>query len=1439
MNSLVEVEEKIEEIFCKRKLNDHIEQYGLIRLTEMAFKLVEDLERHSNKSKEVYLCKLIIEFLIGLVRNSTTNTATSSSPKYPLQQSSSNDDHLSSALKSTNEDKSSSNAQSASNNQKRQPPLVPKKPVISRNFHSFQYNLPGKDGNQTTTTAAELGASNTSLSTTISNSSLSNNQNKNKQSPSQSITATRTVSTFASISKNGSKHQFLNQQKLNNTKYTETCLDKDTTQFEENAYEIKDLGFGSKPTTKLSSTFGANSKLLNNNKSTSASTTNQSAQQSHNNSYPRQLPQQPTNNQQQQLRTGSISSTGNKKVSNFFQLNQQNANHFTPGSLKDSLSYGSTDALCKNSSNATNSSIKSSFFSRKGSLDKHSSTQAQHAYLPDFGRRNLRLSEDLASSPSSNDYHQQQLNRDQNDEDDMQMLHKSLDDNNGELNFENNDDTEDDLDKRDVETEDEAIYDTVAPDELNSCQLNQMMMSSNSTNNHMNNKLNSSNLKSNLVKSLKNSFENRPLNQSMENLDINNDGGDNRIYSNYVNIDYFLRSKNDSDDCDTQMSQSLSSDHDIDESIAPVISKLNSSTNNGTPPQSIDNLNAAYDEVFECRKEELKNSKSSILSTQYSMDSADDLDDDDVIRTEAELLSMYRSIIQNIIDDENVYIDCLDTLIQYKKALKSSTESTQPLLKPEQLECIFYQIPELFKMHSEFIVGIKELSQSSGDNSIIKIRTNTPTLGDLFKNLASQLDIYSKYLRNYSNALETLRICCQNNEQFNGIAMSIKLKSKKVTTTLQELLHKPVARVQKNALVLHDLLKYTQQHSEEYKSLQTALQMTQTFLNDLNIAATENLFPAQDKTQRRLVKESFIIELSDGKRKLRHLILFNDILVCAKYKPSSRQKFTFELKWYASLADITLPDESSPIKENSGEIMTLRSKVSINRDEIYKVEKSKPNSKLYEKLKKKQADLEGQLVLLLPQLQFSILHNKNSKHYTFYLSSEFERTQWIESIRVLQQSATNHEQLPVNVLGLQAWIETCRKNLNPNVGSFLLRSIKDEELLYGDLYLNVIKLSNFKRSGEFFLAIETDTYGHFFQKMSTKSVRSNPHSNRKAPFRTNTMNSNNSTLSSTNSFSDAASTDDLTSYNDTAVELHFDQEFVLDLDGTQIIRFLLFEEIGNDEKPIYRGKASIEFSRNWLKDKVISKEISIANSILSVTLKFISSESSTIRFPAGKVYGAFGVPIQTVTKKEKSEIPYLIVGCVREVERRGMKEIGIYRVSGLSSDVQKLKKAFEVNPYEAEHLLKEIDIHAVTGLLKLYLRELPEALFTNALYKKFFDAFGILNNEEKSSKLIELFLQLPLVNQNTINFIIEHLTNVNNYENYNKMSLNNLATVFGPTMIFPNNNSSNLSSNSGNINSGAINSDQFTAGTIDVMKQSNLVYFFLRRKSEKLMLSNE
>lgn len=52
-----------------------------------------------------------------------------------------------------------------------------------------------------------------------------------------------------------------------------------------------------------------------------------------------------------------------------------------------------------------------------------------------------------------------------------------------------------------------------------------------------------------------------------------------------------------------------------------------------------------------------------------------------------------------------------------------------------------------------------------------------------------------------------------------------------------------------------------------------------------------------------------------------------------------------------------------------------------------------------------------------------------------------------------------------------------------------------------------------------------------------------------------------------------------------------------------------------------------------------------------------------------------------ICRREKRDIPFLISACIREVERRGMFEVGIYRVSGSASDLAKLKKSFETSTH--------------------------------------------------------------------------------------------------------------------------------------------------------------
>lgn len=135
--------------------------------------------------------------------------------------------------------------------------------------------------------------------------------------------------------------------------------------------------------------------------------------------------------------------------------------------------------------------------------------------------------------------------------------------------------------------------------------------------------------------------------------------------------------------------------------------------------------------------------------------------------------------------------------------------------------------------------------------------------------------------------------------------------------------------------------------------------------------------------------------------------------------------------------------------------------------------------------------------------------------------------------------------------------------------------------------------------------------------------------------------------------------------------------------------------------------------------------------------------------------------------------------CIREVERRGMPEVGIYRVSGSASDLTRLKKAFETSEhrksrmkldltilcsfadnYEAEQLLKDVDIHSVTGIFKCYLRELPETLFTDLLYRRLIETFNKLSNlkeSELSNALLQIYTDVPATNKTSINFILDHL----------------------------------------------------------------------------------
>lgn len=50
-----------------------------------------------------------------------------------------------------------------------------------------------------------------------------------------------------------------------------------------------------------------------------------------------------------------------------------------------------------------------------------------------------------------------------------------------------------------------------------------------------------------------------------------------------------------------------------------------------------------------------------------------------------------------------------------------------------------------------------------------------------------------------------------------------------------------------------------------------------------------------------------------------------------------------------------------------------------------------------------------------------------------------------------------------------------------------------------------------------------------------------------------------------------------------------------------------------------------------------------------------------------------------VHRRERSKVPYIVRQCIEEVEKRGIDEVGIYRISGVATDIQALKIAFDTS----------------------------------------------------------------------------------------------------------------------------------------------------------------
>jgi hypothetical protein len=114
-----------------------------------------------------------------------------------------------------------------------------------------------------------------------------------------------------------------------------------------------------------------------------------------------------------------------------------------------------------------------------------------------------------------------------------------------------------------------------------------------------------------------------------------------------------------------------------------------------------------------------------------------------------------------------------------------------------------------------------------------------------------------------------------------------------------------------------------------------------------------------------------------------------------------------------------------------------------------------------------------------------------------------------------------------------------------------------------------------------------------------------------------------------------------------------------------------------------------------------------------------SQSAGTVSMPAipDASTTLFGSDLTERAEFERRQIPSVVTRCIEEVELRGMDQEGIYRKTGGNSQINMIKEGFDKNE-NFDISDPDLDITAVTSVLKQYFRKLPVPLLTYDVYDR-------------------------------------------------------------------------------------------------------------------------
>ncbi|XP_019495459.1 PREDICTED: beta-chimaerin isoform X3 [Hipposideros armiger] len=228
-----------------------------------------------------------------------------------------------------------------------------------------------------------------------------------------------------------------------------------------------------------------------------------------------------------------------------------------------------------------------------------------------------------------------------------------------------------------------------------------------------------------------------------------------------------------------------------------------------------------------------------------------------------------------------------------------------------------------------------------------------------------------------------------------------------------------------------------------------------------------------------------------------------------------------------------------------------------------------------------------------------------------------------------------------------------------------------------------------------------------------------------------------------------------------------------------------YEKTHNFKVHTFRGPHWCEYCANFMWG-LIAQGVRCSDCGLNVHKQCSKHVPNDCQPDLKRIKKVYCCDLTTLVKAHNSQRPMVVDICIREIEARGLKSEGLYRVSGFTEHIEDVKMAFDRDGEKADISANIYpDINIIAGALKLYFRDLPIPVITYDTYSKFIEAAKIANADERLEAVNEVLMLLPPAHYETLRYLMIHLKKVTMNEKDNFMNAENLGIVFGPTLMRP------------------------------------------------------